>query len=86
MIGPAPDTVEEIERRPFLNAETFLGALKKSVRPGITAAMVLEEGACYAEQKYHWPGVAAVGAIAAEGLWTWQLEKERKEREETRQR
>lgn len=86
MIAPAPDTLEETSRSPFKNSRVFLAVLKKGMRPGVTAAMALEEGCIYAEQKYHWTGIAAAGAIGAECLWTWQLDKERKEREEGQQR
>jgi hypothetical protein len=87
MIAPALTSEEgETVRRPFLNAKTFLGAVKRGVRPGVTAAMAVEEGALYAERKYHWTGLAAAGAIVGEVLWTLQLEKERKEREEGPQR
>ena len=75
-----------IPRLAFMRGSTFLGALKRSLRPGIAAAMVVEEGGCYAEQKYSLPGVAAAGALVAEGLWTWQLEKERRERDKGLQR
>ena len=75
------DTAEETERIPFLRSKTFLGAVKRGVRPGITAAMLLEEGAWWAEEKYRWTGIAAVGAVLGEGLWALQLEKERKEGE-----
>lgn len=75
-----------IARLAFLRGSTFLGALKRSLRPGIAAAMVVEEGGCYAEQKYSLPGVAAAGALVGEGLWTWQLAQERKEREQGLQR
>ena len=80
------DTAEETERIPFLRSKTFLGAVKRGVRPGITAAMLLEEGAWWAEEKYRWTGLAAVGAVLGEGLWTLQLEKERKESESGHER
>jgi len=82
----APQTVEETSRSPFRNSKIFLGVLKKSIRPGISAAILVEEGAYCAEQRYHWPGVAVAGALLGEGLWQWQLEQERKEREEGPQR
>ncbi len=81
MAEPVPEAEEELSFGPFRNARTFLGALKKGTRPGITAAMVVEEGALLLEQKHHWPGVAVAGALVSEGLWTWQLEMERRERE-----
>ena len=84
MIAALPDIREET-RKPFLNAKTLIGAIKCSVKPGTTGAMLVEEGCYYAEQKYHWTGVAALGAIVGEGLWTWQ-EKERREREQGRGR
>jgi len=68
-------------RPPFLRATTVIGAVKRGVRPGITAAMVLEEGCFYAEREWHWTGFAAAGAILSEGLWTYQLDKERRDRE-----
>jgi hypothetical protein len=43
--------------------------------------MIIEESCFYAEQKWHWTGLAATGAVLAEGLWTYQLEKERRDRE-----
>ena len=84
--APAEDTAEESARPAFLKPRTFLGAVKRGMRPGITAAMLVEEGCWYAERKYRWTGLAATGALAAEGLWTWQLEKERREREQGQQR
>ena len=75
------ESAEEAESRPFLFPKVYLGALKRSVRPGITAAMLIEEGAYLAEQKFRKTGLAAAGAIAAEGLWTWQLDQERRARE-----
>jgi len=72
---------EEFSIGPFKNVETFLGALKKGTRPGITAALVVEEGSLQLERKYHWPGVALGGVVVSEGLWQWQLEKERRDRE-----
>jgi hypothetical protein len=81
MADPVPETEEEFSIGPFKNVETFLGAVKRGARPGITAALAVEEGAYYVEHKYHWPGVAVGGALVSEGLWQWQLEKERQERE-----
>lgn len=82
MAEPATEAEEEAAALgPFRNVKTFLGALKKSARPGISAALAVEEGAYYAEQKYHWPGVAVAGALVSEGLWQWQLEQERQQRE-----
>ena len=86
MIAPEAETAEETVRRPFVKAEIWLGAVKRGVRPGVTAAMLLEEGAWWAEEKYRWTGLAAVGAVLGEGLWALQLEKERKEREREPQR
>jgi hypothetical protein len=79
---PIGDTNPAAERLPFLRSKTFIGAVKRSLRPGITAALILEESAFYAEQKWHWTGIAAAGAVASEVLWTWQLNKERREREQ----
>lgn len=76
-----PEEAAEAEPLAFLRSKTFLGAMKRGVRPGITAAMLLEEGAYLAEQKFRKTGLAAAGAIAAEGLWSWQLDQERRERE-----
>lgn len=43
--------------------------------------MLLEEGCFYAEQKWRWTGIAAAGAILSEGLWAYQIDKERRDRE-----
>jgi hypothetical protein len=75
------DVEPAAERLSFLRSKTFLGAARRSLRPGITAAMLLEEGCFYAEQKYHWTGVAATGAVLSEGLWAYQIDKERRDRE-----
>lgn len=80
-ISSSPEQAAEAESRPFLQPRTFLGAVKRSVRPGITAAMILEEGCYMAEQKFRKTGLAAAGAIAADGLWSWQLDRERRDRE-----
>ncbi len=79
---PIGGFAQTAERLPFLHAKTVLGAVKRGMRPGITAAMVLEEGCFYAEQKWHWTGLAAAGAILAEGLWVYQLDQERRDREQ----
>jgi len=78
---PIGDVESPAERLPFLRSKTFIGAAKRSLRPGITAAMVLEEGCFYAEQKWQWTGVAATGAVLSEGLWAYQIDKERRDRE-----
>ena len=80
-ILPDPEGAAEAESRQFINPKTFLGAVRRSVRPGITAAMILEESCYMAEQKFRKTGLAAAGAIAADGLWSWQLDRERRERE-----
>jgi len=77
----APECVEESARFPVFNPRTFLGAVKKGVRPGITAALIIEEGCLAAEQKYRKTGLGAAGAILSEGLWAWQLDQERRGRE-----
>jgi hypothetical protein len=71
-----------IARQPFLRATTVMGAVKRGIRPGMTAAMILEEGCFYAEQKWHWTGLTAAGAILSEGLWAYQIDKERRDREQ----
>jgi hypothetical protein len=43
--------------------------------------MLIEEGSIYAEKQYDVPGLAVAGAIASEGLWAYQLDQERRERE-----
>lgn len=63
----------------MFNPRTFLGAVKKGIRPGITAAMIIEEGCMAAEQRYRKTGLGAAGAIVSEGLWAWQLNEERRE-------
>ena len=73
--------VSTAARQPFLRATTVMGVVKRGIRPGVTAAIALEEGCFYAEQKWHWTGIAAAGAILSEGLWTYQLDKERRDRE-----
>lgn len=78
---PVGEAQSIAERLSFLRSKTFIGAVKRSLRPGITAAMVLEEVAYYAEHKYRLTGVAAAGAIASEGLWAYQIDKERRDRE-----
>ena len=78
---PIGDATPAAERLSFLRSKTFIGAVKRGLRPGITAAMIIEESCFYAEQKWHWTGLAATGAVLAEGLWTYQLEKERRDRE-----
>ena len=80
-IPSASEPAEESEFLAFRLPKTYLGAIKRSLRPGITAAMMLEEGCYMAEQKFRKTGLAAAGAIAAEGLWTWQLNEERRARE-----
>lgn len=80
-ISPSIESTEESESLAFRLPKIYLGAIKRSVRPGITAAMLIEEGAYLAEQKFRKTGLAAAGAIAAEGLWTWQLDQERRARE-----
>ena len=80
-VAPLPEETVETEPLAFLRSKTFLGAVKRGSRPGITAAMLLEQGCFMAERKFRKTGIAAAGAIAAEGLWTWQLENERRERE-----
>ncbi len=78
---PIGDVESAAERLPFLRSKTFIGAVKRGLRPGITAAMLLEEGCFYAEQKWRWTGIAAAGAILSEGLWAYQIDKERRDRE-----
>ena len=86
MTDPATEQEEEFSLGPFKNARTFLGVVKRGTRPGITAALVVEEGCLQLERKYHWPGVALTGVIVSEGLWQWQLEQERQQREKGLQR
>jgi uncharacterized membrane protein YebE (DUF533 family) len=43
--------------------------------------MILEEGCYAAEKEYDVPGLAVAGAIASEGLWAYQVNKERQEHE-----
>jgi len=76
------ETAEESGPLSFLFPKTYLGAIKRSFRPGITAAMLVEEGCYLAEQKFRKTGLALGGALAAEGLWTWQLQQEQREREQ----
>jgi len=78
---PIGDVEPAAERLSFLRSKTFLGAARRSLRPGITAGMLLEEGCFYAEQKYRWTGIAAAGAILSEGLWAYQVDKERRDRD-----
>lgn len=78
MAAPAPERAEEGERFALFNPRTFLGAIKKGIRPGITAAMIIEEGCLAAEQRYRKTGLGAAGAIVSEGLWAWQLNEERR--------
>jgi hypothetical protein len=78
---PIGDVEPAAERLSFLRSKTFIGAAKRSLRPGITAAILLEEGCFYAEQKWNWTGIAAAGAILGEGLWAYQIDKERRDRE-----
>ena len=78
---PVGEAESIAERLSFLRSKTFIGAVKRSLRPGITAAMMVEEGCFYAEQKYRWTGIAAAGAILSEGLWAYQIDKERRDRE-----
>lgn len=80
---PVGEAESIAERLSFLRSKTFIGAMKRSLRPGITAAMMVEEGCFYAEQKYRWTGFAAAGAILSEGLWAYQLDKERRDREKS---
>jgi hypothetical protein len=77
----APESLEETARLPVFNPRTFLGAVRRGVRPGITAALIVEEGCLAAEQKFRKTGLGAAGAILSEGLWAWQLDQERRERE-----
>jgi hypothetical protein len=83
---PIGDAKPAAERLPFLRSKTFIGAVKRGIRPGITAALLLEESCIYAERKYNWTGIAAAGAVLSECLWTYQLEKERRDREGAAQR
>jgi hypothetical protein len=83
---PIGDVKHAAERLPFLRSKVFIGAVKRGIRPGITAALLLEESCLYAERKYNWTGVAAAGAILSECLWTYSLEKERRDREGGAQR
>lgn len=85
-VAAAAERAEESERFAVFNPRTFVGALKKGMRPGITAAMIIEEGCLAAEQRYRKTGLGAAGAILAEGLWAWQLDQERREREGGQQR
>lgn len=75
------ESEEESESLAFLFPKTYLGAIKRAMRPGITAAMIVEEGCYLAEQKFRKTGLALGGAIAAEGLWGWQLRQEQRDRE-----
>lgn len=79
------DVVSNAERQLFLRSKTTLGAIARGFKPGMTAAMIVEEGAFYAEQKYQKPGLAAAGALLGEGLWFYQVQKERQERAVGRQ-
>jgi hypothetical protein len=84
---PLEDSVvANAARQSFLHAKTTLGAVTRGFKPGMSAAMILEEGAFYAEQKYQKPGLAAAGALLGEGLWFYQVQKDRQARESGRQR
>jgi uncharacterized membrane protein YebE (DUF533 family) len=77
--------VSSAARQVFLRSKTSLGAMTRGFKPGMTAAMIVEEGAFYAEQKYQRPGLAAAGALLGEGLWFYQVQKDRQARESGRQ-
>lgn len=77
--------VSSAARQAFLHSKTTLGAMARGFKPGMTAAMIVEESAFYAEQKYQRPGLAAAGALLSEGLWFYQVQKDRQARELGRQ-
>jgi uncharacterized membrane protein YebE (DUF533 family) len=73
-------------RQVFRYANTALGAISRSFQQGNIAPLVVEEAEYYAEQHWRWTGIAAVGALASEGLWAYQVKKQREESERPRSR
>ena len=74
-------------RQPFLHSSVSLGNLRKSVVASslMSAPVLIEEAAWYADQQLKWTGVALAGELASEGLWAWQVRKQQEERERGRQ-
>ena len=83
---PLEDSVvAKAARQAFVRSKITLVAMARGFKPGMTAATIVEEGAFYAEQKYQRPGLAAAGALLGEGLWFYQVQKDRQQRESGRQ-
>jgi hypothetical protein len=74
-------------RQPFLRSSVSLGNLRKSAIASsiLSAPVLIEEAAWYADQQWKWTGVALAGELASEGLWAWQVRRQQEERERGRQ-
>ena len=46
----------------------------------MTAPLALEEACWYAGMKWHAMSLAAAGTVASEGLWAYQVMKQREDR------
>ena len=74
----ANDAVESAARQPFLRPVISLGRCVDLAKTSLP--LLIEEASWYAEQQLKWTGLAIAGELAAEGLWTYQIKKQREEK------
>jgi hypothetical protein len=68
-------------RQCFHDANTCMGAIGRCAGTTRAALPLLEEASYYAARQYNWMGFAIAGELASAGLWAYQVQRQREDRE-----